>query len=137
MTERKEKNNIINIERGKEFFQIAVIRRTRHSARRPRPPQGGRGDSGQVSAYPEGCGGFCGTPATDAAGVPIWGILWRLWDWERKPHGISGRRASGLWPGVGRLWAENVTATERGTKYRPGEGAITNGAVGRITHDLL
>jgi hypothetical protein len=39
--------------------------------------------------------------------------------------------------GVGRLLVVNVTAMGAGTRQRSGDGAITNGAVGRITHDLL
>jgi hypothetical protein len=38
---------------------------------------------------------------------------------EKASRRVSGRRAHGLWPGVGRLWATNVTATEHGTRAAP------------------
>jgi hypothetical protein len=45
---------------------------------------------------------------------------------------VSGRRVHGLRPGVGWLWAVNVAVTGFGARQRPGEGVITNGAVGRL-----
>jgi hypothetical protein len=86
--------------------------------------------SGKCPPAPKGMAGFYGSSAAireapslqdNAAVAGLGGKSLTM---------VSVRRASGLWPGVGRLWAINVTATRFGTKQRPGEGVITNASRG-------
>jgi hypothetical protein len=89
------------------------------------------------AAYPEGGGGFYGTLAAVREAAFHCETIRRYADRGGTPHGVTGRRASGLWPGVGRLWTVNARATEFGAKQRPGEEVITNEAVGRITQCVM
>jgi hypothetical protein len=62
--------------------------------------------------YPEGGGGFYGSPAAVKEAAFLCRAMRRCADCGGTPHWVSGRWAHGLWPCVGRLLAVNATATK-------------------------